>query len=53
MFLMIHLMDLPSADKNMGVALAITYDKQTEDSLYVSGSQAYTHREVTWAIRMI
>lgn len=45
---MIHLMDLPPADKNMGVALAITYDKQTEDSLYVSGSQAYTHRELTW-----
>lgn len=50
---MIHLMDLPPADKNMGVALAITYDKQTEDSLYVSGSQAYTHRELTWTIQMI
>ncbi|KAK4815734.1 hypothetical protein QYF61_006772 [Mycteria americana] len=50
---MIHVMDLPPTDKNMGVALAIPYDKQREENLCVSASQAYTHREVTWTIQII
>lgn len=36
----------------MGVASAIAYDKQREESLYLPGSQAYTNRQVTQTVQM-